>query len=329
VAYNQLATHLSTHGYTPCEDTPSMWSHTTRDITFCLMVDDFGIKYTNCCDADHLLTALEELSTVTIDWTGSLYLAMHMAWDYIHHTINISAPGYVAKALDRFQHRTLVRPHYSPHAWQKPQYSAHPQMTPAHDDSSILPQPELTRIQEIICTLIFYVRAINSTMLVALGKIASKQTKGTQTTAQAVTQLLNYTSAHPNATIRYHASDMCLHIQSDASYLSEDDARSQAGDNFFLSTMPTNITKPPSVDSPLPPYNGAIHTISAIMANLVHYSTTPAALFPSAPLSLKWGIHNQLPLFKHTTHALQVSPVKLSNSADPKQPTCDSIGFAT
>jgi hypothetical protein len=32
------------------------------------MVDDFGIKYTNRCDADHLLAALEQLYTVTTDW---------------------------------------------------------------------------------------------------------------------------------------------------------------------------------------------------------------------------------------------------------------------
>jgi hypothetical protein len=36
--------------------------------------------------------------------------------------------------------------------------------------------------------------------------------------------------------------------------------------------------------------------------NVVPYSTTPVTLFPYAPLSLKWGIHNRLPIFKQTTH---------------------------
>jgi hypothetical protein len=139
-------------------------------------------------------------------------------------------------------------------------------------------------------------RAINITVLVALGKIASKQTKGTQSTTQAVTQLSNYASAHPDATIRYHASDMCLHIHSDVSYLSEVNARSRAGGTFFLSAKPTNpakptnlakpanTTKPPSADSPPPPYNGAIHTISAIMANVMASATEAefGALFHNA-----------------------------------------------
>jgi hypothetical protein len=96
LAYNQLVAHLATHRYTPCEHTTGLWSHATRDITFCLVVDDFGMKSTNRCDAYHLLAALEQLYTVTTDWTGSLYLAMHMARDYIHHTVGISIPGYVA-----------------------------------------------------------------------------------------------------------------------------------------------------------------------------------------------------------------------------------------
>jgi hypothetical protein len=231
------------------------------------------IKYTNRCDADHILADLEELYIVTTGWTGSLYMAMHMAWDYIHHTVDISMPGYVAKALHRFQHHSLGRPQHSSRAWQKPQYGAHPQMTPAHDDSTILPQPELTRIQEIIGTLLFYGRAINSTMLVALGTIASKQIKGTDSTSQAFTQLLNYASAHPDATVRYHASDMCLHIHSDASYLSEAKAGSQAGGTFFLISKPTYTTKPSRAFIPPPPYSGFIHTISAIMANVMASAT--------------------------------------------------------
>jgi hypothetical protein len=148
LAYNQLVTQLATHGYTPCTHTPGLWTHATRDITFSLMVDDFGIKYTNCCDADHLLAVIQQLYTATTYRTGSFYLAMHMAWYYINQTVDISMPGYAAKALDRFQHHALGHPqHPPPHAWQKTQYGAHPQLTPAQDDSSILAQSVLTRIQ--------------------------------------------------------------------------------------------------------------------------------------------------------------------------------------
>jgi hypothetical protein len=43
---------------------------------------------------------------------------------------------------------------------------------------------------------------------------------------------------HPDAIIRYHASDMILNVHSDASYLSAPKARSQAGGLFFLGSLP-------------------------------------------------------------------------------------------
>eukprot|EP00804_Cyclotella_cryptica_P022240 CCRYP_017935-RA/>CCRYP_017935-RA protein AED:0.44 eAED:0.40 QI:0/-1/0/1/-1/1/1/0/230 len=45
-------------------------------------------------------------------------------------------------------------------------------------------------------------------------------------------------STHPNATIRYYASDMVLNVHSDASYLSIKDAKSRAAGIFFLGSIP-------------------------------------------------------------------------------------------
>jgi hypothetical protein len=73
----------------------------------------------------------------------------------------------------------------------------------------------------------YYARAIDSTLLVAVGTVASAITEGTEATAKAVTHLLNYCATHPDAFIRYYASDMCLLIYSDASYLSERKAKSR------------------------------------------------------------------------------------------------------
>jgi hypothetical protein len=155
-------------------------------------------------------------------------------------------------------------------------------MTPDFDDSTILPPSELTRIQEIVGTFLFYGSAIDSTMLVALGIIASKQSKGKHATAQAVTQLLNYAAAYPDATVRYHASDMCLHNHSDASYLSEAHAQIRSGGTFFLSNKPVDPSN--LINNPPPPYNGPIHTISAIMANVMASATEAefSALFRNA-----------------------------------------------
>jgi hypothetical protein len=67
-----------------------------------------------------------------------------------------------------------------------------------------------------------------------LNDIATEQTKATEKTQAATNLLVDYLATHPYAAIRYHASDMILHIHSDASYLSVSNARSRLGGLFFL-----------------------------------------------------------------------------------------------
>ena len=103
-------------------------------------------------------------------------------------------------------------------------------------------------------------------MLVATGAIASHQSKATQTTRDATVWLLNYSAYHPNATIRYSASDIVLHLHSDASYLSEPGACSSVGDQYLLGNQSTDPTKPPLTDSLL---DRPIHTVTKILHNVM------------------------------------------------------------
>jgi hypothetical protein len=79
----------------------------------------------------------------------------------------------------------------------------------------------ITRIQQVIGTLLYYARAVDATMFVALGTLAAAHSKGTEATAKALAHLLDYAATHPDAVICYHDSSMVLYIHSDASYLSE------------------------------------------------------------------------------------------------------------
>ena len=54
LAYNYLVEKLAPHGYRPIPHTIGMWKHDTKPISFCLCVDDFGVKYTNKDDVEHL-----------------------------------------------------------------------------------------------------------------------------------------------------------------------------------------------------------------------------------------------------------------------------------
>jgi hypothetical protein len=69
IANDQLTAFLTPKGYTPIPVTPGLWRHDKSDLAFTLVVDDFGIKYTNPQDIHDLITTLKELYKVSEDWT--------------------------------------------------------------------------------------------------------------------------------------------------------------------------------------------------------------------------------------------------------------------
>ncbi len=104
---DRLVSHLAAHGYTQCPNTPCLFNHATRDITFSLVVDDFGVSYSKQQDVDHLIAMLKANNyLLTIKEDGNTYLGMKIRFDTGRKTVSISMPGYLQKALTRF------RPHY-------------------------------------------------------------------------------------------------------------------------------------------------------------------------------------------------------------------------
>jgi hypothetical protein len=271
LANNRLQEHLQEHGYTQTPHTPGLFRHETRPVMFSLIVDDFGVQYKGREHAEHLITTLQLLYKITIDWSGTKYCGLTLDWNYVERVVLMSMPGYVEKALVRFQSTPPKRPQHSPHAWSAPTYGAATQYALPDDDSAPLDAAGTTRLQEIIGTLLFYARAVDSTMLVALGSLASAQAKGTQATAQAATHLLNYCATHPDAVVAFHKSGMGLHAHSDASYLSEREARSRVAGIFFLSDCALVDATPqqPDPNSPPPPFNGAVLVVSSILKSVM------------------------------------------------------------
>ena len=70
LARDKLITHLANYGYAPTKHAPNIWSHHTRPTKFCLCVDDFGVKYFNKDDLDHLINALKTAYDITIGISG-------------------------------------------------------------------------------------------------------------------------------------------------------------------------------------------------------------------------------------------------------------------
>ncbi len=89
-------------------------------------------------------------------------------------------------------------------------------------------------MQDIVGTLLYYGRAVDPTILPAISALASQQAQGMEAMADACHQLLDYVATHPNAGIRYLASDMILEVHTNALYISEHNARSWASAHFYL-----------------------------------------------------------------------------------------------
>eukprot|EP00957_Ditylum_brightwellii_P059417 4511112-Ditylum_brightwellii.AAC.2 len=75
--------------------------------------------------------------------------------------------------------------------------------------------------------------------------------------------LLNYLATYPNATARFHTSDMILYIHSNAAYMVLPEAQSHTGGYFYLSNKNTtkNIADVPT--------NEAIHNECSTIQNVM------------------------------------------------------------
>jgi hypothetical protein len=240
---------------------------------------------------------------------GQLYCGITINWNYDQGVVDLSMPGYIKAALHKFQHPTPPRPQHAPHEWTEPIYGKHQQMALLPDATDKLPPERIQRIQKIVCTLLYYAQAVDSTQLVALGTIAAQQANGTIKTEKSTAHLLDYCHTHPDAVLRYRASDIILKVHSNASYLSEARARSRATGHFYLGDKQTNAPKR---------NNGALLTKSTIMKNVMSSAADAEtrALFENTTNAVP--LRNKL---KEMGHPQPPTPVQVDNSTTNVLPT--------
>ena len=94
---------------------------------------------------------------------------------------------------------------------------------------------EAKYVQEVAGTLLYYARAVDSTILSKLSTIATEQANPTEKTRAIIKQLLDYCATQDKAVLTYKASKMILAVHSDAGYCNEKKSRCQGGGTFFLS----------------------------------------------------------------------------------------------
>lgn len=142
-------------------------------------------------------------------------------------------PEYINKLLHKLQYKPST-PEHNPHVYKPPAYGKTVQYVEPPDTSTPLSPARKKRIQQIVGSLLYYARAVDNTILMAVNDLAAQQAHATVATEAHAHKLLNYLATHPNATVTFKPSDMTLQVHSDASYLSAPNSRSRAGGYFFM-----------------------------------------------------------------------------------------------
>jgi hypothetical protein len=143
-------------------------------------------------------------------------------------------PDYVSTLLLKFKHTHPTKPWLSPYKCLPITYGSKSHITPDPDTLELLDASCKCHVQEFIGSLLYYARAVDEKLLVALSAISARQAKATIATEQAVDLLLEYVDAYPNDGIVYQASNMILCAHADAGFLNKTMSRSRAGAPIYL-----------------------------------------------------------------------------------------------
>ena len=131
-------------------------------------MDDSLVQYSSEMDAEHFIHTLRQKIHNHGGQESQKYIRINLKWDYRKQTVDLSMPEYVKHALHKFQHLLPSRPDHSPYAHNAPIYVRSIQYSDPEDSSDLLPPSNCNLIQQIVGTFLYYVIALDNTLLVAL-----------------------------------------------------------------------------------------------------------------------------------------------------------------
>jgi hypothetical protein len=170
-------------------------------------------------------------------------------------------PNYVAKALQQFQHTRRQQQH-TPYPCAPIQYGPTTQYATKESTAPAVDANAKKFIQEVCRKFLSLVRAVDSTLLCPISRIASQSATPTEDTLKQTYLLLDYLATQEEAVLMFNSSKMILAVHSDARYLSKPKACSRAGGHFFLSSYCT-----------IPQNNGAVLNIAHIIKHVMSSAT--------------------------------------------------------
>jgi hypothetical protein len=174
---------LAKHRYFEQPHTPGLWRHKTCQIWFNLAVDDFGIRYIGKGNLQHLYNAIQqETYDIVEDRAGKLFCGINLKWNYSNGYVNLSMSKYVIKKLTRCAHPAPDRPQLYPFLPNPIMYGKDIQTPTPTDDSPLLDNAQNKCIQQVVDSFLYYARAVNPTILMALFDITTQQAASTENT---------------------------------------------------------------------------------------------------------------------------------------------------
>jgi hypothetical protein len=152
---------------------------------------------------------------------GDKIASSNVQWYFPSKRVCIDMRSYVKDLLLSLNWPMPKKPQLLPFTTTPITYGQKTQFTPDTDTSAPLSPERLKRIQKIIGSLLYYARAVDIKLLVALNAISARQAKAMLHTELLVKTPLNYVATYSNASIVCRASDMVLCVHADAGYLNE------------------------------------------------------------------------------------------------------------
>jgi hypothetical protein len=114
-------------------------------------------------------------------------------------------PGYINKKIQEYGHLVPGQMQKCPYLPKLKKFGSNTQAPLPPNDTPKLDANGIKRVQQILGSILYYARAVNMTVLMALSSIAVEQIKGTKKTMGRHIQLLDYLATNEMSKIRFHA----------------------------------------------------------------------------------------------------------------------------
>jgi hypothetical protein len=146
-------------------------------------VDNFGIKYIGEDTLQHLYNSLwVEAYNIVEDRASDLYCGINLKWNYTKGYVDLSMSKYVMKQLTHYSHPVPLKPQHCPFTPNPVTYGKNNQAPNPTNNSPLLDNAGKKRIQQVVGSFLYYARAVNPTILMALSNIATQQSVPTKNT---------------------------------------------------------------------------------------------------------------------------------------------------